>query len=329
MPTDPKSLDSLIKESQAKFNDVKLEIGKTIIGQKELIDSLLIGLLSGGHLVLEGVPGVAKTLAANTFAKILDCEFKRIQFTPDLLPADIIGTTIYNPKEGSFSVKKGPIFTNVLLADEINRAPAKVQSALLEAMQERQVTISGETFSCPQPFFVLATQNPIELEGTYPLAEAQTDRFMMKIKINYPSREEEKLILERMGSFFPQAAVQQMLSINDIISARELVDEVYVDDKIADYLLNVIIATRVPKDYNVPIEGLLEYGASPRAGIALQRAAKASAFLSGRAFVTPQDIKELAPAVLRHRLRLSYEAQAENMSADDIIEKILNTLPVP
>lgn len=329
MPSDPQTFPDRVKQSQKKFNDVKLEIGKIIVGQTELINRLLIGLLAGGHLLLEGVPGVAKTLAANTFAQILACEFKRIQFTPDLLPADIIGTSIYNPKDGSFSVKKGPIFTNVLLADEINRAPAKVQSALLEAMQERQVTISGETFKSPQPFFVLATQNPIELEGTYPLSEAQTDRFMMKVRINYPSREEEKEILHRMGSFLLPAAPRQMLSIDEIISARELVDEVYVDDKVTEYLLNIIIATRVPKEFGVPIEGLLEYGASPRAGIALKNAAKAEAFLAGRSFVTPQDIKNLTPAVLRHRLRLSYEAQAESLTADDIVQKILSTLPVP
>lgn len=318
-----------VKAAQDKLTAVKQEIGKVIVGQSQLVDRLLIGLFANGHLLLEGVPGVAKTLAANTLAKIVNCDFKRIQFTPDLLPADLIGTSIYNPKESSFSVKKGPIFTQFLLADEINRSPAKVQSALLEVMQENQVTIAGETFKGPQPFFVIATQNPIELEGTYPLAEAQTDRFMMKVLIPYPSHDDEREIIKRMSINMPKLEVKPLLSVQEIILIRNYIDEVYLDEKVSEYLLNIIMATRNPKKMGVPIDGLIEYGASPRAGIALTRAAKAKTFIDGRSFVTPQDIKELAPDILRHRIRLSYEAQAENYTPDKIIEKILNTLPVP
>ena len=329
MATDLRSFPAVVKEAQAKLETVKKEIGKVIIGQAKLVNRLLIGLLADGHLLLEGVPGVAKTLAANTLARVIDCDFKRIQFTPDLLPADLMGTQIYNPKEGTFTVKKGPVFTNVLLADEINRAPAKVQSALLEIMQEKQVTIGGETFKAPQPFMVLATQNPIEQEGTYPLSEAQTDRFMMKVRIDYPTPEEEKEILQRMGTLGPLPQVSPVLSIEDIFYFRQLVDEIYLDDKVTNYLLDVIVATRFPENFNVPIEGLLEYGASPRASIALKNASKARALLEGRYFVTPQDIKSLCPDVLRHRLRLSYEAEAENLTTDDVIKQILDTLPVP
>lgn len=329
MAGDLRSFPTLIKEAESKFDSVKKEMGQVIIGQIRLVERLLIGLLADGHLLLEGVPGVAKTLAANTLAHILNCDFKRIQFTPDLLPADLIGTPIYNPKEGTFSVKKGPVFTNVLLADEINRAPSKVQSALLEVMQEKQITIGGETFKAFQPFLVLATQNPIEQEGTYPLSEAQTDRFMMKIKIHYPSREEEKEILNRMGILGPLPQVHPILTVEEIHYFRQLVNEVYMDDKVIDYLLNIVEATRQPQNFQIPIQGLLEYGASPRASIALKNAAKARALLYGRYFVNPQDIKNLCPDILRHRLRLSYEAEAENLSADDIINKILDALPVP
>lgn len=322
-------LPAFIKEAQDKIDQIKKEIGKVIIGQKKLIDRLIIGVIADGHLLLEGVPGIAKTLAVNTLARTMQCEFHRVQFTPDLLPADLIGTQIYNPKEGTFSVQKGPIFTNILLADEINRAPAKVQSALLEVMQEKQVTIGRETFKAPQPFLVLATQNPIEQEGTYPLSEAQTDRFMMKVKIDYPSPTEEKEILDRMGNLKPLPQVNSILNIEDIFSLRSLVDKIYIDDKVVDYLLSIIIATRNPQAYQVQIEGMLEYGASPRAGIALKNAAKAFALMSGRYFVTPQDIKEVCPDVLRHRLRLTYEAEAQNLTSDDIIQTLLNTLPVP
>lgn len=329
MTADLRAFPNLVKEAQEKIQQIKKEFAKVIIGQTELMNRLLIGLFADGHLLLEGVPGVAKTLAANTLAKTIRCEFKRIQFTPDLLPADLIGTPIYNPKEGTFTIRKGPIFTNILLADEINRAPSKVQSALLEIMQEKQVTIGVDTFKPPQPFMVLATQNPIEQEGTYPLSEAQTDRFMMKVKIDYPSRLEEKEILKRMSTLGPLPQVDPILTIDDILYFRKLVDEIYIDDKVADYLLNIIVATRNPKQFGIPIEGLLEYGASPRASIALKNASKAHALLAGKYFVSPEDIKSICHDVLRHRLRLSYEAEAENLTTDHIIDKILDALAVP
>jgi MoxR-like ATPase len=325
----PDSIPEQIKNAQVLIQRISQEIAKVIVGQTHLVHCLLIGLLADGHLLLEGLPGIAKTLAANTLAQVIDCQFKRIQFTPDLLPADVIGTPIYNPKEGSFEVKKGPIFTNILLADEINRAPAKVQSALLEVMQEKQVTIAGETYPAPYPFMVLATQNPIEQEGTYPLAEAQTDRFMMKIKIDYPTKEEEKLILEKIGKKNPDLKIDALLSLEELNQLRELTDAIYLDDRIIDYILDIIQATRHPKAYQVPIEGLLDYGASPRATLALKQCAKAKALLAGRYFVTPQDVKEIAPDILRHRLRLSYEAEAENLTTDVLIQRILDTLPVP
>lgn len=329
MAADAKSIPHQIQNAQELLKRVKQEINKVVVGQEHLIESLLIGVLSDGHLLLEGVPGIAKTLAANTLARTIHCEFKRIQFTPDLLPADLTGTPIYNPKEGTFEVKKGPVFTNILLADEINRAPAKVQSALLEIMQEKQVTIGGETFPAPRPFLVLATQNPIEQEGTYPLAEAQTDRFMMKIKIDYPSREDEKIILQRMGTMGPLPTVNPILEINTLLELRQLVDTIYLDDRVVNYLLNIVQSTREPKLFQIPIEGLLEYGASPRATLSLKQASKARALLAGRYFVTPQDLKDIAHPILRHRLRLSYEAEAENLTTDDIVNRILETLPVP
>lgn len=312
-----------------QLQKIKEEIGKVIVGQTALVDGLLIGLLCNGHLLLEGVPGIAKTLAANTLAKVVRAQFKRIQFTPDLLPADLIGTLIYNLKEGVFEVKKGPVFTNILLADEINRAPAKVQSALLEIMQEKQVTIGGETFDAPVPFLVLATQNPIEQEGTYPLAEAQADRFMMKIKIDYPSHQEEKLILERMGCFSPASDIKPIMDLDSLAKMRKMMDSIYIEEKVIDYLLHIVESTRHPESFSVPITKLLEYGASPRGSLSLKLAAKAKAFLQGRLFVVPQDIKDVAHAVLRHRIKLSYEAEAENLNPDDIIDKILHTLPVP
>ncbi|WP_249274958.1 AAA family ATPase [Candidatus Protochlamydia amoebophila] len=330
MTNDIRLTSDLIHEAQNKIDQIRQEIGKVVVGQTFLIDCLLIGLFADGHLLLEGVPGLAKTLAATTFSKIIDCQFKRVQFTPDLLPADLVGTPIYNPKEGTFSIKQGPIFTNILLADEINRAPAKVQSALLEVMQEKQVTIGGETFEAPRPFLVLATQNPIEQEGTYPLSEAQTDRFMMKILLTYPSRAEEKEILKRIGSLSPLPAISAILSVEDILFFRKLVNEVYLDEKIFEYILDIIQTTRKPEDYQLgQIKGLLEYGASPRATLALKQAAKAHAFIRGRYFVNPQDIKDVCLPILRHRLRLSYEAEAENLTTDAVIRQILDTLPIP
>ncbi|MEI8365814.1 MAG: MoxR family ATPase [Parachlamydiaceae bacterium] len=329
MDADSDELKAAVKTGCAKFQRAKEEIGKVIVGQVEMINSLFIVFLADGHILLEGLPGLAKTLAVNTLAKVVQCDSKRVQFTPDLLPADLIGTSIYNPKDGSFSINKGPIFTQILLADEINRAPAKVQSALLEVMQEKQVTISGTTFPVGSPYLVLATQNPIEHEGTYPLPEAQTDRFMMKIKIDYPSKSEEKEILRRMGTLAKSPVAQPVLTAQDILEARQIVNDVYTDDKIIDYILNIVFATRNPKLFNVDIQELLLFGASPRASIALKLAGKAHAFLEGRTYVTPQDIKLIAKDILRHRLRRTYEAEAEGITSDDIIDRILSTIPVP
>jgi MoxR-like ATPase len=329
MTAEVEKLKSTVIAANDKFTAAKNEMAKVIIGQTEMVDSLFIALLADGHLLLEGLPGLAKTLAVNTLAKIVQCDFKRIQFTPDLLPADLIGTSIYNPKEGTFSISKGPIFTQILLADEINRAPAKVQSALLEVMQERQVTIAGTTFSVGKPYLVLATQNPIESEGTYSLPEAQTDRFMMKVKINYPSAKEEKEILQRMGTLSKPPTPNPVLTAQDILAAREVVNDIYIDDKVINYLLNIVLATRNPEEYKVNIKNLLMFGASPRATIALKLAAKAHAFLEGRAFVTPYDIKMVGFDVLRHRLRRTYEAEAEGITPDNIIDTIFESIPVP
>ncbi len=323
------TLTAAVKASNAKFIAAREEIGKVIVGQSDMIDRLLIALLADGHILLEGLPGLAKTLAVTTLARVVDCDFKRIQFTPDLLPADLIGTSVFNPRENTFSINKGPIFTQILLADEINRAPAKVQSALLEVMQEKQITISGQTFAVEAPYMVLATQNPIEHEGTYPLPEAQTDRFMMKVKIDYPTQNEEKEVLRRMGTLAKRPEITPQLTPQDILSARQVVNSIYVDDKIIDYILNLIFATRYPEQFNIDIKGLLMYGASPRASIALKLAAKAHAFLNGRTFVTPNDIKKIGHDVLRHRLRRTYEAEAEEISADNIIDTLFNALPVP
>lgn len=326
---DVDELTDVIQSANQKFHRAKEEMGRIIVGQKEMIDRLFIALLADGHILLEGLPGLAKTLAVNSLAKVIRCDFKRIQFTPDLLPADLIGTNIYNPKEGSFSVSKGPIFTNILLADEINRAPAKVQSALLEVMQEKQVTIATETFKVGKPFLVLATQNPIEHEGTYPLPEAQTDRFMMKVKIEYPSEKEEKEILEKITSLGEAPEVKAVLKGDEILEARKIVNQVYIDEKVTDYLIKVVFATRYPDAYGVDIKNLVMYGASPRASIGITVAAKAYAFLSGRAFVTPYDIKQLGHDLLRHRIRRTYEAEAEEISPDMIIDQIFDTIPVP
>ena len=304
------------------------EIRKIIVGQDYLIERLLIGLLSNGHLLVEGVPGLAKTTAINALAKTINTGFQRIQFTPDLLPADLIGTQVYEPKTGDFSIKKGPVFTNIILADEINRAPAKVQSALLEAMQERQVTIGSSTFLLEEPFLVMATQNPIEQEGTYPLPEAQVDRFMLKLKINYPNKAEEKEIVKRVTAE-EKNEIKTVASPFDIIEIQKLVNRIYIDEKLQDYILEIIFATREPKVFGIEIEDLIQYGASPRASIYLNQAVKAYAFLQGRGYVVPQDIKTVGPDILRHRVILSYEAEAEDLCSDDIINKIFENIEVP
>ncbi|HXG10587.1 MAG TPA: MoxR family ATPase [Gemmataceae bacterium] len=305
------------------------EIEKVIVGQRTMIDRLLIGLLTGGHVLLEGVPGLAKTLAVRTLARGLRLSFHRIQFTPDLLPADVIGTQIFNPRTGEFTVKKGPIFANVILADEINRAPAKVQSALLEAMQENQVTIGETSYPLEQPFLVLATQNPIEQEGTYPLPEAQVDRFMLKLKLTYPSKEEELAILNRMAPVEPDLAVEPVLAPADVFTLRRAIDEIYVDDKIKRYIVDVVHATRRPADYGLDIAPYVQYGASPRATIFLTRAARGQAFLDSRGYVTPQDVKSVGPDVLRHRVIVTYEAEAEEITPENLIQRIFDHLKVP
>ncbi len=322
-------LNERVKREGAFIADLRAEMGKVIVGQHYLIDRLIIGLLANGHLLLEGVPGLAKTLAVKTLAAAMDTSFQRIQFTPDLLPADLIGTMIYNPRESTFTAKKGPIFANLILADEINRAPAKVQSALLEAMQERQVTLGSETFPLPQPFLVLATENPIEQEGTYPLPEAQVDRFMLKLRIVYPSLAEERLILDAMAVTDKQFNVRRVVQQDTILAARKIVDQIYVDEKIKEYILSIVFATREPATYKLPIQDYIRYGVSPRATIYLTVAARAHAFLQGHGYVTPQDVKSMAPDVLRHRLLVSYEAEAEDLDSDDLITRILNELPVP
>jgi MoxR-like ATPase len=306
------------------------EVGRVLVGQEPMVSRLLVGLLTGGHVLLEGVPGLAKTLAVRSLARAIDTGFSRIQFTPDMLPADVIGTQVFNPKEATFSVRKGPVFSNLVLADEINRAPAKVQAALLEAMQERQTTIGRETFKLEEPFLVLATQNPIEQEGTYPLPEAQVDRFMLKVLIGYPSRDEEKKIVDRMAGGKPLPEIAQVASPNDILEARAVVEKIWVDDKVRDYVVDLVRATRAPSDTAVAeLEGMIETGASPRASIYLMQAAKVHAFLQGRGYATPHDVKSLAPDVLRHRIILTYEAEAEGKSADDVIQRILDNVPVP
>jgi len=307
---------------------ITTEIKKIIVGQDYLIERLLIGLLANGHILVEGVPGLAKTTAVKTLAKTIHTSFQRIQFTPDLLPADLIGTQIYEPKTGDFSIKKGPLFSNIILADEINRAPAKVQSALLEAMQERQVTIGETTFKLEEPFLVMATQNPIEQEGTYPLPEAQVDRFMLKLKIVYPNKEEEKEIVKRFAEI-AQETVQPAATPAEIMEVRKIVDKIYIDEKLLDYIVEIVFATREPKVFGIDIEDLIQYGASPRASIYMNQAAKAYAFLQGRGYVIPQDIKSIGLDVLRHRLILSYEAEAEDLTSDDIITKIFENIEVP
>ncbi|QXD24478.1 MoxR family ATPase [Opitutia bacterium ISCC 51] len=322
-------LNEKIQAASAWVSPLRSAIGQVIIGQQYLVDRLILGLIANGHVLLEGVPGLAKTLSVRTLACAIDAHFQRIQFTPDLLPADIIGTLVYNPKDHSFETKKGPVFANLILADEINRAPAKVQSALLEAMQERQVTIGDETHPLPVPFLVLATENPIDQEGTYQLPEAQVDRFMLKLNIGYPSKEEEREILDRMATTSAMKDISAVITPEDILNSRKVVNEVYVDDKIKDYIVDIVFATRSPADYNLQSESLIQFGGSPRATIALTLAAKGWAFLQGRGYVTPQDVKSIAMDVLRHRVIVSYEAEAEGKTSEDIVQEILDTLPVP
>ena len=313
----------------AVINTLRTEIAKVIVGQERLVDRLLIALITGGHILLEGVPGLAKTTAVQTLARALGLDFHRISFTPDLLPADVIGTLIYNPKDATFAPRKGPVFTNLLLADEINRAPAKVQSALLEAMQERRVTIGDTTYDLPDPFLVLATQNPIEQEGTYPLPEAQVDRFMLKVLLTHPSRDDERRIMNRFTSRVPVTA-NTMVTPADITALRASIDDIYCDEKVGEYLLDIVFATRSPADFKLPsLAPHIQFGASPRASLCLNLAARANALLHGRAYATPQDVKEIAPDVLRHRILLTYEAEAEEQTPDTVIAKILNTIPVP
>jgi MoxR-like ATPase len=323
------AINDNVRTASAWVEPLRKQMARVIVGQEELIDRLMVGLISNGHILLEGVPGLAKTLALKTLASAIGLHFQRLQFTPDMLPADIVGTMIYNPRDGSFSTKHGPVFSNLILADEINRAPAKVQSALLEAMQERQVTLGDETYRLPDPFLVLATQNPLEQEGTYPLPEAQVDRFMMKVIVGYPNRAEERAILDAMAVTKPSLDVQSVVSAQDIINACRVVSSIYVDDKVKNYIVDIVLATRDPKPYRIDLNGWVQYGASPRGTISLTLAARAHAFLQGRGYVTPQDVKDLAYDVLRHRIAVSYEAEAENITSENIVAGILEGLPVP
>jgi MoxR-like ATPase len=318
-----------VQRNSGWVQPLQQEMGRVIVGQNYLIHRLLVGLLANGHLLLEGVPGLAKTLSLRTLAGAIQAKFQRIQFTPDMLPADIVGTLIYNPRDGSFDTKHGPIFSNLVLADEINRAPAKVQSALLEAMQERQVTLGNDTYLLPEPFLVLATQNPIEHEGTYTLPEAQVDRFMLKLVIGYPNRSEELAIQDSMATTAPNLSVQPVVTVDDIMHAREVVNTIYIDQKVREYIVDLILATRDPKAYGLDLNGYIQFGASPRGTINLTIAAKAAAFLQGRGYVTPQDVKSLALDVLRHRVTVSYEAEAENFTSETVVQRIIDTIPVP
>jgi MoxR-like ATPase len=322
-------IDGEVKAASAWINTLRNEIATVIVGQEQLIDRLLVGLLANGHVLLEGVPGLAKTLSVRTLAAAIQATFRRIQFTPDLLPADIVGTLIYSPQDGKYHATRGPVFANFVLADEINRAPAKVQSALLEAMQERQVTLGGETMPLPSPFLVLATENPIDQEGTYPLPEAQVDRFMFKVVLDYPDFGEERKILDRMAFTAPEMKIKPVVSLDEIVRTRALVDQIHVDEKVRDYLVHVVFATRKPEQYKLDIKHFIQFGASPRATIYLTLAAKAWALLQGRAYVTPEDIKSIGPDVLRHRLILTYEAEAQAVTTDAIIKKVFSAVPVP
>jgi len=322
-------LTQQVQELGQWISPVREQVGHVVVGQKYLVDRLLLGLLANGHILLEGVPGLAKTLTVKTIAACIKTGFQRLQFTPDLLPADLIGTLIYNPRSGEFSTKLGPIFSNLILADEINRAPAKVQSALLEAMQERQVTIGDKTYPLADPFLVLATENPLEQEGTYQLPEAQLDRFMLKLNVGYPAKQEERRILDLMATSTPDLHVDSVVDPAQIIAARSLVNQIYIDERVKDYIVDVVWATREPASYRLELEGLVRYGASPRATIYLALAARAYAFLNGRGYVTPQDVKSIGPDVLRHRIIVSYEAEAESVTSETVIERIFAGLPVP
>jgi MoxR-like ATPase len=329
MSTGIDAINEAVKEASAFTRPLFNELGKVIIGQSYLTERLVIGLLANGHVLLEGVPGLAKTLAVKSMAACIHVKFSRLQFTPDMLPADVIGTQIYNPQSGGFSTRKGPIFANLILADEINRAPAKVQSALLEAMQEKQVTIGDQTFKLEEPFLVLATQNPIEQEGTYPLPEAQVDRFMLKLKIGYPARGEERQILDLMARTSGTPTTSAVVDPKDILKAREVINDIYIDDKVKEYIVDLVCATREPEQYKIQVKEFIQLGASPRATINLALAARAYAFLKGRGYVTPQDVKSIGMDVLRHRVAITYEAEAEDKTSEIIIQKIFDELPVP
>ena len=323
-------INERIARESTFVDDLKKALGLVIVGQNDLINRILIGLLANGHILLEGVPGLAKTLIVKTLAQLINTQFQRIQFTPDMLPADLLGTLIFNQKNGSFETRKGPIFANVILADEINRAPAKVQSALLEAMQERQVTIGDETFKLDAPFLVMATQNPIEQEGTYPLPEAQVDRFMLKLRVDYPSKEEERAILKRMATTQISDSVTAVVDAEHILNAQNVINDIYVDEKVEDYVLNLVFATRDPGEYNLgDMDNLIEYGASPRATINLVLAAKARAFLQHRGYITPEDVRYVGRDVLRHRVILTYEAEAEELTSEDILQRLFDSIEIP
>jgi len=327
--TSIQTINDSVQQAAAWVRPLEQEMGRVIVGQKNLIDRLLVGLLSNGHILLEGVPGLAKTLLLNTLASAIDTGFTRIQFTPDMLPADIIGTEIYNPRDVSFDIKHGPVFTNLILADEINRAPAKVQSALLEAMQERQVTIGGKTYPLADPFLVMATQNPIEQEGTYPLPEAQMDRFMLKVVITYPSVSEERIILDMVDTTVAPLQINTVVRVEEIVRARQVVNTIYMDEKVKDYIVRLVYATRDPEAYKLDLKPYIQNGASPRATINLKATSKSLAFLRGRGYVTPEDVKSIAMDVLRHRVSITYEAEAEGLTSENIVRKVLDTIPVP
>ncbi len=330
MTHDVEQIREIVEEASQHTQRVIEQVSQVIVGQQYMVERLLMGMLTSGHVLLEGVPGLAKTLCVTTLAQCLEAKFQRLQFTPDLLPADLVGTQIYHPSTGEFTPKKGPIFANIVLADEINRAPAKVQSALLEAMQERQVTIGDDTFPLEEPFLVLATQNPIEQEGTYPLPEAQVDRFMLKLKITYPNKQEEREILDRMASTAPKVGVEPVITPADVLHLRSVVDQIYIDDKIKDYIVDVVFATREPEAYGLEdLVKFIQYGASPRATIYLTLAAKAHAFLRGRGYVSPQDVKSIGMDVLRHRVIITYEAEAENKTAEDVVQTVFDHVEVP
>ena len=329
MAMDIKQISDLVQQKSQFVRTLFAELDKVIVGQRYMLERMLIGLLADGHILLEGVPGLAKTMSVTILAKAISANFKRIQFTPDLLPADLIGTQIYRQSDGQFYTRKGPLFANIILADEINRAPAKVQSALLEAMQERQVTIGEETFALPKPFLVLATQNPIEQEGTYPLPEAQLDRFMLKLKIDYPTKQQEREILDRMAGINQNFDIKAVISPADIEDVRNVVDQIYIDDKIKDYIVNLVYATRDPKQFGIDLGNMINFGASPRATIFLAKAAKAHAFMQQRGYVTPQDVKSIGMDVLRHRVIVSYEAEAEDKTSEDLIQIIFDNIEVP